>query len=392
LAKTKPELANLLFNRKLFMLTESLKHIFQEAEKNGGEAHTGGQSLAELAESIGMVFWVTDPAKSRIIYVSPGYEKIWGRTCSSLYASAGDWCNAIHNEDRNRVVRAAHTKQITGDYDEEYRIIGADGATRWIHDRAFPIRNESGEVHRIAGIAEDISERKRMEQEVIEMSDRELSRMGQELHDGICQQLVSIAFATDLLRRDLVSKSPPEALRVAKITALLDSAITQARHLSQALCPVNLIGNGLANALRELTGSISLDLRVVCDVNCAEGVLVSDHATATHLYRIAQAAIQRAVNHAGATRISIALMQEGQMTQLSITDNGKSIDEAGRNDLRDGFNVMRYRAKLAGTELEIRDNPFGGTVISCGCPQKMPRPLANITEVLAPEPSLDRAD
>ena len=257
------------------------------------------QSFCQLAEAIGAVFWMTDSNRGRMIYVSPGYEKIWGRSCASLYASPDCWRAAIHLEDRNRILEAALSSQASGDYDEEYRIVRPDGSICWIHDRAFPIRNDAGKVYRIAGIAEDITERKRLEQEVIEMSDREQCRLGQNLHDGICQQLVSIAFATDLLRRDLAAKSPPEAVRVARITALLDNAITQARNLSHALYPVSLVGNGLGVALRELASSISRGFQVICEVDCPEAVLIRDHAVATHLYRIAQEAVQNATKHNG---------------------------------------------------------------------------------------------
>ena len=120
----------------------------------------------QLAENIREVFWMTDPGKNQMIYVSPGYEDIWGRPCESLEASPRSWLEAIHPDDRDRVLQAALTKQIMGAYDEEYRIVRPDGSTRWIWDRAFPICNASGEVYRIAGIAEDITGRKRVEDEL----------------------------------------------------------------------------------------------------------------------------------------------------------------------------------------------------------------------------------
>ena len=114
----------------------------------------------QLAENIREVFWMTDPQKDRILYISPGYEEIWGRATDSLYESPRSWLDAIYPGDRARVLDAALTKQVAGDYDEEYRVVRPDGTTRWVHDRAFPIRDESGTVYRIAGIAEDITERK----------------------------------------------------------------------------------------------------------------------------------------------------------------------------------------------------------------------------------------
>ena len=118
------------------------------------------ERFRQVAENIREVFWMTDPEKNRIIYISPGYDQIWGRTCQSLYEEPRSWLAAIHPDDRDRVFDAALTKQVSGNYDEEYRIVRPDGSIRWIQDRAFPIRDESGKTYRITGIAEDITERK----------------------------------------------------------------------------------------------------------------------------------------------------------------------------------------------------------------------------------------
>jgi PAS domain S-box-containing protein len=120
----------------------------------------GEELLRQVTENIREVFWISDPEKTRILYISPAYEEIWGHTCQSLHASPHSWLEAIHADDRDRVLNAALTTQISGNYNEEYRIVRPDGTIRWIHDRAFPVRDASGKVYRIAGIAEDITKRK----------------------------------------------------------------------------------------------------------------------------------------------------------------------------------------------------------------------------------------
>jgi PAS domain S-box-containing protein len=119
------------------------------------------ERFRQVLEYVRDVFWMTDLAKSRMLYVSPGYQEIWGRSCESLYVSPGSWLDAIHPEDRERVRQAAMTQQVVGQYAEQYRIVRPDGSIRWIRDRAFPIRDASGTVYRIAGIAQDITELKR---------------------------------------------------------------------------------------------------------------------------------------------------------------------------------------------------------------------------------------
>ncbi len=118
----------------------------------------------QLAENIDEVFWLTDVTKNVMLYINPAYEKIWGRTCGSLYRNPQNWLEAIHPEDRERIREAAETRQVKGAYDETYRIVRPDGSIRWIHDRAFPIREESGAVCRVVGTAEDITDRRSLEE------------------------------------------------------------------------------------------------------------------------------------------------------------------------------------------------------------------------------------
>jgi len=142
---------------KLVKSNKAMRREIAEREQAETGLRESEKRFRQLAESIREVFWVSDPAKHEMLYISPEYENIWGRSRENLYQSPGDWIEAIHADDRARVRKAATTKQITGEYDEQYRVTRPDGSIRWIRDRAFPVRNEEGEVYRIAGIAEDIT-------------------------------------------------------------------------------------------------------------------------------------------------------------------------------------------------------------------------------------------
>lgn len=121
------------------------------------------ERFRQLAENIKEVFWLTDVAHTEMIYISPAYEEIWGRSCESLYRQPRSWMDAVHPDERDRV-QAALRLEVRGDYHEEYRIVRPDGSIRWIRDRAFPIRDDSGAVYRIAGIAECITAQKIVDQ------------------------------------------------------------------------------------------------------------------------------------------------------------------------------------------------------------------------------------
>ena len=124
------------------------------------------EKFRQIAEHIKEVFWMAYPDSEEIIYVSPAYEEIWGRTCKSLYENPIDWLNAIYPEDRERIYATPSEEEKSGKSDVEYRIVRPDGSIRWIHDRGFPIKDETGKIYRIVGIAEDITSRKQMEEEL----------------------------------------------------------------------------------------------------------------------------------------------------------------------------------------------------------------------------------
>lgn len=169
--------------------TVSVVRDISERKKMQAALTEGEERFHQLAEHIQEVFWMSDPSKTQILYISPGYEKIWGRSCASLYESPKTWMESIHPDDRTRIIEAAQTKQVFGDYEVEYRIIRPDGTIRLIRDRAFPIKNESGEVYRIAGIAEDITDQRKTENEQIRI--QRINALG-ELSAGISHNLNNI--------------------------------------------------------------------------------------------------------------------------------------------------------------------------------------------------------
>jgi two-component system, cell cycle sensor histidine kinase and response regulator CckA len=137
----------------------------RETARRHAEAnlHESEERFRQLAENMDDVFWMTDVDKREMLYVSPAYEKIWGRSCASLRAAPVTWLEAIHAEDRERV-RQALTQQVLGRYEQTFRVVRPDGSVRWVHDRAFPVRGADGVVQRIVGTVEDITERRQIEE------------------------------------------------------------------------------------------------------------------------------------------------------------------------------------------------------------------------------------
>jgi two-component system, cell cycle sensor histidine kinase and response regulator CckA len=148
------------------------------------------ERFRQLAENITeSVFWMSEPIAMKMLYVSPAYERIWGRSCNSLDANFMEWIEAIHPDDRQRVQTSYFDRSLLGKYDEEYRVIRPDESIRWIRDRGFPIKNHTGIAYRVVGIAEDITNRK-LTEAVLRRTER-LESLGT-LTSGIAHDLNNI--------------------------------------------------------------------------------------------------------------------------------------------------------------------------------------------------------
>ena len=204
------------------------------------------ERFRQLAENINEAFWITDPKKQTMLYVSPAYETIWARPCVSLYTRPDEWLAAIHPNDQERVRLAALTRQTEGTYNETYRILRPDGSVRWIHDRAFPVRNAGGEVFRIVGTAEDITERRELETRSLRTQRMEsLGTLAGGIAHDLNNMLTPIAMGVSLLKhldpdpelRPIIEAIEGSAKRGA---ALVTQVLSFARGVEGDRVPVDL--------------------------------------------------------------------------------------------------------------------------------------------------------
>lgn len=211
----------------------------------------------------------------------------------------------------------------------------------------------------------EISERRRLETEIIHVSEEEQKRIGQELHDGLGQHLTGIAFLAKALEQKLATLALPEKLDAAQIVQLVNQSISRTRALARGLFPVELESNGLMAALEQLSANIHALYRVSCTFQCGEPVLVYDNVVAINLYRIAQEAVGNAVKHGHAHRILIELKKTGERVFLAVSDDGSGYDPvAWENSSGMGIHIMQYRAKMIGANLEIHKDTGQGSTIS----------------------------
>jgi signal transduction histidine kinase len=207
---------------------------------------------------------------------------------------------------------------------------------------------------------------RRLEREIVGISEAEQRRIGQDLHDGVCQVLAALTCSAAELRGDLEKRNLPEEARTAaELARLLQSAVVETRDLARSLVPAHVSEVGLTLALESLAQSVSRLHGINCTFQSSGGEIDRDDAVATHLYRIAQEAINNATRHGKAKNIAVALVVAGDHVTLRVADDGAGIRQPVASNDGIGMGVMRYRARLSGGELAVESPEDGGTIVSC---------------------------
>jgi two-component system sensor kinase FixL len=215
------------------------------------------------------------------------------------------------------------------------------------------------------GMVRDISRRKWLEQELVQISARERQWVGRDLHDGLGQELAGIALLCGVLAKRLRHQSLSEAEDAEEVAGLINQTIDHTRALVKGLCPVMESSDGLMMSLNELVQTIFSMYGVDATFNCPEEVLLDDHAIATHLYYIANEAVHNAIKHSGGNRIQIRLDRVDNRGHLTIEDDGRGIHAECANCSGRGMHIMRYRAQIIGGRLEVESPKGEGTAVIC---------------------------
>ena len=238
------------------------------------------------------------------------------------------------------------------------------------------VRRALDQLDRDRRLAVAEQERKRLEQQILEISERERRHIGQDLHDGLGQHLAGMELMMQALEQKVGSVSKSSAAQISKISEHLREAIRQSKALARGLSPVELQANGLMSALEELATNVSARFRVDCTFRCPAPVLISDNVIATHLFRIAQEAATNAVKHGPARHIEVELRHDGAQLLLTIRDDGKGFDAKSREHQGMGLSGMNYRAQMIGASLTVEPAKGGGTVVVCSAPGSVIDPIS----------------
>jgi PAS domain S-box-containing protein len=361
--------------RREVAAVESMQKLVRSLEAAESELRAKEDRLSQLTQSIKEVFWIVNRDGSAVHYVSPAYQEIFGRSAESLYRDARTFLEAIHPDDRPMWEELLR-KQLDI-WEHSYRIVRPDGEVRWLRSRGFAI-HDGGEVPRLAGVTEDMTDRKeaeeeqaRLQRELLEISNREQERLGHDLHDGIAQQLMGIALLCEVLHKRLDRGSRPEAEQARQIEKLVEDALVQTRSLARGLAPVEIDEEGLSVALQNLARTMERIHGVRCRFRCEPRGPIASREEALHLYRIAQEAVSNALRHGRPTRIAIEISSAQGRRRLTILDDGigigPALDTTRSREKAEGMglHIMRYRARMIGALFDIRPAAGQGTLVSC---------------------------
>jgi DNA-binding LacI/PurR family transcriptional regulator/signal transduction histidine kinase len=238
-----------------------------------------------------------------------------------------------------------------------------DGSLFWVISsfRKMVFRQEEAII---AGFY-DLTERRELEREIIEVSGNERMKIGQELHDDICQNMVGISAIGKVLENQLSLIDPEKAEKAAYLNQLINTTLVKTKALSEGLYPAGLEKSGLLIMLNQLAKNTELQFNVRCSVIEEETGGCDDDLIALHLYRIAQEAINNAVKHANPDTIEIHFSPGKEKMELRISDNGTGIRDDFERSMGLGIKSMRYRSNIIGGIFEIKKNDVSGTSVRC---------------------------
>jgi PAS domain S-box-containing protein len=323
--------------------------------------------VSAILDTVGALVTVLDP-DGRILRFNRACELTTGYSLEEVRGKY-IWDFFLLPEEIQRskeVISQLSADLLPQDYQSHW--VTRHGANRLVAWSSSMLPDSDGMPNYIIATGIDITEREQLERALLDISAREQRRIGQDLHDGLGQHLTGIAFMAKVHESRLAEKQLTEASDAAKIVRLVNEAIHKTRELARGLLPVVSDAQGLMSALQLWAGEVEDLFGVSCKFQCETAVLIHDDAMATHLYHIAQEAVNNAIKHGNARSILIRLASENGCGTLLISDDGSGIPEVRGNAQGMGLHIMSYRAGMIGGRLDVGPHPVRGTCVNCTFP------------------------
>jgi len=336
------------------------------------------ERLRQIADHLNGVLWLSE-TNGRLLYLSPRYDALWGRDRAELWMEPDAWLRAVHPEDRPEVETRFREDARRGVYDCVYRLDGAAGQTRWIHDCTFPITDLQGNVVRIARLSQDVSNEQRaystrrmreLAWEAHAAREEERRRIAREIHDELGQALVGIKLRLASCVRAADQSGDATMTDVRAAMTEIDRTLGAIRSIIHALRPPSLDELGLDAALRAHAREFERQTGIACRLELPEDEFELADEQATAVFRVVQESLTNVARHAGATSASVRLLVDRTRLRLWIEDDGAGLAETKRSF---GLSGMRERAALFNGSVWVTPRPGGGTVVRMDLPRASTR-------------------
>jgi signal transduction histidine kinase len=244
----------------------------------------------------------------------------------------------------------------------------------WLLDALVQLRRdlERRVNERTAALQLEIAERVRLENILLETSERERKAIGRDLHDGLCQHLTGTALVAKVLQSKLGQQGSGEASEAGHVVDLVEQGIEQTRSLAKGLLLPEIGRRGLSAALDEFAASIRRQGSVAIDVDCPDSIDLGESGPATHLYRIAEEAARNALRHARPSHVTITVIESDDHVLLEVQDDGRGFDASVAPGKGLGLRIMQHRAALIGAEFGVSPAEGRGTRVFCSLPRRAP--------------------
>jgi PAS domain S-box-containing protein len=333
------------------------------------------ERFRQIAENIDEIFWVSNADLTDVLYVSPPSMKVWGHAPQEFYDRPSLFLEGIHPHDRQMVLDIIPALREEP-YDGVFRIIRPDGSVRTIRVRAFPVRNERGECYRLAGVTQDITRAKQVEEELLaeqrflqhllQLQEGERKLIAYDIHDGFLQSVIAALMHLEGLGAGVDVSAAAKARLEVPVT-LLREAIVEARRMISGLRPPILDEQGLVAAIEYLVSEHAdqdVNIRFEHDVRPDRFEPVLEGT----LFRIVQEALTNVLRHSHAKEAVVRLSRAGERLLLSVEDWGVGFDPNQTSSRQFGLRGIRERARLFGGKAIIHSEPGSGTRISVELP------------------------
>lgn len=334
--------------------------------------------LSQLLSSMREVFWIAPADPRDGLIVNPAYEKVFGLDAEDLKERRWAWLSAVAHEDRGKLLEMIRKARAGEDVeDTEVRIRHKDGSRRWLQCRISLLEDPDLGPGAVMGLAMDVTQRKQLQNRLLDVAEHERQRIGMELHDDLCQRLAGLRLKAGVLASAMSPHDNIPSELASQVAEELTEAMGIARLFARGLAPVHLDRLGLDPALRDLAETLKKTFGVECRLILPKHRMGFNSDTSAHVFRVIQELAMNAAKHSQPDWIEIQIRDWDGVSDVTVTHNGSAFDPDGSETKGMGLHLLQQRLDVLGTSLRRgkRTQKDGEPLVTASFELESPQPL-----------------